>query len=73
LDEVCDDELSWLVEVIEDVLIALVNSAPFLFYLHHHHCQSQDIIFIPLLYPSPPCIPLKTKMSSLQKPLPWFI
>src|SRR6218665_2631506 len=29
-----------------------LNSAPFL-YLHHRHCQSQDIIFIRLLYPSP--------------------
>jgi|SRR6218665_2484838 len=30
-----------------------LNSAPFL-YLHHHHCQSQDIIFIRLLYSSHP-------------------
>jgi len=30
-----------------------LNSALFL-YLHHHHCQSQDIIFIRLLYPSLP-------------------
>ena len=30
-----------------------LNSAPFL-YLHHRHCQSQDIIFIRLLFPSPP-------------------
>src|SRR6218665_3779796 len=30
-----------------------LNSAPFL-RLHRRHCQSQDIIFIRLLYPSPP-------------------
>src|SRR6218665_2687585 len=30
-----------------------LNSASFL-YLHHRHCKSQDIIFIRLLYPSPP-------------------
>src|SRR6218665_2181686 len=33
-----------------------LNSAPFL-YPHHRHCQSQDI------YPSPPGLPLKIKMS----------
>src|SRR6218665_947434 len=46
-----------------------LNSAPFL-YLHHCHCQSQDIIFIRLLYPSLPSLPLKIKMSSLQTLLP---
>src|SRR6218665_1686798 len=30
-----------------------LNSAPFL-RLHCRHCQSQDIIFIRLLYPTPP-------------------
>src|SRR6218665_3945826 len=30
----------------------------------------QDIIYIPRIYPSPPVLPLKTKMSSLQKLLP---
>src|SRR6218665_529006 len=42
-----------------------LNSAPFL-YLHHNHCQSQNIIFIRLLYLSTPGFPLKTKISSLQ-------
>src|SRR6218665_204505 len=37
-----------------------LNSAPFL-YLHHRLCQSQDIIFILLLYPSPPGLPLKNR------------
>ena len=46
-----------------------LNSAPFL-YLHHCHCQSQHIH---LLYPSPPGLPLKIKMSSLQTLLPWPI
>jgi len=41
-----------------------LNSAPFL-YLHHHYCQSQDIIFIRLLYTSPPGLPLKTKTLTL--------
>src|SRR6218665_2059541 len=41
------------------------NSAPFL-YLLHRYCQSQYIIFIWILYPSPPDLPLKTKMPSLQ-------
>src|SRR6218665_1105581 len=45
-----------------------LNSAPFL-YLHHNHCQSQNIIFIRLLYLSTPGFPLKTKISSLQKTL----
>jgi len=49
-----------------------LNSTPFL-YLHHHYCQSQDIIFIRLLYQSPPGLPLKPKMPSLQKLLPWLI
>ena len=49
-----------------------LNSAPFL-YLHHRHCKSQDIIFIRLLYSSPPGLPLKIKMSSLQTLLPWPI
>src|SRR6218665_2878082 len=48
-----------------------LNSAPLL-YLHHHHCQSQTIIFIGLLYLPPPGFPLNAKnMSSLQKPLPF--
>src|SRR6218665_2414453 len=42
-----------------------LNPAPFL-YLHHRHCQSQDIIFIRLLYPLPPGLQLKIKISSLQ-------
>src|SRR6218665_1280682 len=37
-----------------------LNSAPFL-YLHRPHCQSQDIIFIRLLSPSPPSPPLSIK------------
>src|SRR6218665_1960518 len=41
-------------------MIYHLNSAPFL-YLHHHYCQSQDIIFIRLLHPSPPSLSLKTK------------
>jgi len=45
------------------------NYAPFL-YLYHRHCQSQDIIFIRLLYPSPQALPLKTNMLSPQKLLP---
>src|SRR6218665_1341075 len=36
-----------------------VTSAPFL-YLHHRHCQSQNITFIRLIYPSPQDLPLKT-------------
>src|SRR6218665_2031504 len=31
-----------------------------------NHYQSQDTIFIRLLYPSPPGLPLKIEMSSLQ-------
>src|SRR6218665_3027741 len=31
-----------------------LNSAPFLHLHRRRHCQSQDIIFICLLYPSPP-------------------
>src|SRR6218665_3213735 len=46
-----------------------LNSAPFI-YLRHPHSQSQDIIFLRLLYPSPPGLPLKVKMSSLQTLLP---
>ena len=46
-----------------------LSCTPFL-YLHHRHCQSQDIH---LLYPSPPGLPLKTKMSYLQTLLPWPI
>src|SRR6218665_676879 len=45
-----------------------LNSAPFLYL--HHHCQSQHIH---LLYPSrssPPGLPLRIKMSSLQTLLP---
>jgi len=47
-----------------------LDSSPFL-YLHHRHCKSQDIVFIGLLYPSPPGLLLKIKMSSLQTLLPW--
>src|SRR6218665_2754725 len=43
-----------------------LNPTHFL-YLHYYHCQSQTIIFIRLLYPSIPGLPLKTKMLSLQK------
>src|SRR6218665_1359247 len=48
-----------------------LNSAPFL-YLHHRHVisTSQHIIFIWLLYPSPPGLPLKIEISSLQTLLP---
>src|SRR6218665_3645703 len=45
------------------------NSAPFL-YLHRRHCQSQDIIYLRLLYPSLLGLPLKIKMSSLQTLIP---
>src|SRR6218665_2916309 len=34
-----------------------LDSEPFL-YLHHRHCKSQDIVFIDLLYPSHPGLPL---------------
>src|SRR6218665_1608064 len=51
------------------VIIYHLNSAPSL-YLHHRHCQSHDIIFIRLLYPSPPGLPLKIKISSLRTFLP---
>ena len=40
---------------------------------YHNHCQSQDIIFICLLYPLPPGLLLKIKMASLQTLLPWPI
>src|SRR6218665_1141518 len=46
-----------------------LNAAPFL-RLHRRHCQSQDIIFTCLLYPSPQDLPLKIKISSLQSLLP---
>ena len=49
-----------------------LNSAPFL-YLHHRHCQSQDIIFIRLLYPSPLGPSTQHWMSSLPTLLPWPI
>src|SRR6218665_308770 len=49
-----------------------LNCALFL-YLHHHHCQSQTIIFIRLLCLSPPGLPRKTKMASLQKLLPLLV
>ena len=47
-----------------------LNSAPFL-RLHRRHCQSQDIIFIRLLYPSPPG-PSTQKLKShlFKQPLP---
>src|SRR6218665_1968983 len=50
-----------------------LNSALF-FYLHHH-CQSQAIIFIRLLYLSyrPSSFPLKIKVSSLQELIPCLI
>src|SRR6218665_1135374 len=40
-----------------------LNCVTFL-YLHHRYFQSQDILFIRLLYPLPQGLPLKTKMSS---------
>src|SRR6218665_3864054 len=44
-----------------------LNSALFL-YLHHYDCQSQDIIFIRLLYPSSsPGLPLKTTVCDLYR------
>src|SRR6218665_628361 len=36
---------------------------------HHHHCKSQNNIFILLLCPSPPGFSLETELPSLQKPL----
>src|SRR6218665_3310442 len=39
---------------------------------HHRYCQLQDIIFIRLLYPSPPVLSLKTEMLSLQNLIPWL-
>ena len=53
-------------------MIYHMNSAPFL-HLHHRHFQSQDIVFIRLLYPSLPGLTLKIKMSSLQTLVPWPI
>src|SRR6218665_2159551 len=41
------------------------NSTLFL-YIHYRHCQSQDIIFILLLYPSPPAFHSKLKCYLLR-------
>jgi len=49
-----------------------LDSAPFL-HLHHCRCQSQDIIFIWLLYPSPSGLPLKARRVLLENLLHWLI
>src|SRR6218665_1284021 len=46
-----------------------LNVAPFL-YIHHRRCQSQDIIFIRILYPSPRAIHSKLKCHRFKNSYP---